>query len=203
MSRDDETFLGRWSRRKRDETVVEPEPEQTQEAHAPLEEKSDEEMLAELDLPDPDSLTEGDDFSAFMQKAVPDRLRKRALRKLWLSNPDLANLDGLLEYGEDYTDAAMVPEVLNTAYKVGRGFLKDIVEEAEDQADDAEVALETEDKNEGDAPVDALAQTDSEINHDTSDEALIEDTEVVAAEQIPDDTQRHHQPRPRMRFSSS
>ena len=37
----------------------------------------------------------GDDFSGFMARNVPDHLRRRALRKLWVSNPVLANLDGL------------------------------------------------------------------------------------------------------------
>ena len=34
-------------------------------------EKTDEELLAELGLPDPDSMKMGDDFAAFMFEAVP------------------------------------------------------------------------------------------------------------------------------------
>lgn len=97
----------------------------------PQQERSDEEMLAELELPDPDTLQPGDDFSAFMAKAVPDRLRRRALRKLWLSNPVLANLDELVDYGEDYTDAATVVENLQTAYQVGKGMLARLEKSAE------------------------------------------------------------------------
>ncbi len=88
---------------------------------AKLAERSDEDLLEELGLPDPDSLQPGDDFKAFMAKAVPDRLRRRALRRLWLSNPALANLDGLLDYGEDFTDSAKVIENMQTAYQVGKG----------------------------------------------------------------------------------
>ncbi len=146
MSRDRDSFLGRWSRKKLEGDEPEAIPvEEAAGSAEPVEDLSDEEILAKLDLPDPDELKEGDDFSGFMKAAVPDHLRKRALRKLWLSNPALANLDGLLEYGEDYTDAAMVPEVLNTAYKVGRGFLKDIVEDAEADDSDVDVAESDED----------------------------------------------------------
>ena len=91
-------------------------------AEAPeVDERSDEEILVELGLPDPDGLTLGDDVTGFMSKAVPDRLRRRALRQLWRTNPILANVDGLVEYGEDYTDSAMVVENMQTLYQVGKG----------------------------------------------------------------------------------
>ena len=116
-----------WSRRKaavaaeeRAETQAEARAEGIRQA---VEEKPDSEVLAELNLPDPDAMRQGDDFSAFMAKAVPERLRRRALRRLWTSNPVLANLDELLEYGEDYTDAATVVENLQTVYKLGKGML--------------------------------------------------------------------------------
>lgn len=101
---------------------------------AALAEKTDEELLAELDLPDPDTLGEGDDFKAFLSDAVPARLRTRALRRLWRVNPVLANLDGLVDYGDDFTDAACVVENLQTVYKVGKGMLARFEEEAEEQA---------------------------------------------------------------------
>ena len=59
-----------------------------------------------------------------MGKLVPGRLRARALRRLWGTNPVLANLDALVEYGEDYTDAATVVENMATTYEVGRGMLR-------------------------------------------------------------------------------
>ncbi|AVO36398.1 DUF3306 domain-containing protein [Pukyongiella litopenaei] len=85
--------------------------------------RSDDELLAELDLPDPDTLQPGDDVSGFMARAVPHRLRRRALRRLWRLNPVLANVDGLVDYGEDYTDAATVIDDLQSAYQVGKGML--------------------------------------------------------------------------------
>lgn len=108
---------------------------------AELEEKSDSEILSEFDLPDPDTLQAGDDVSGFMAKAVPDRLRRRALRRLWRLNPVLANVDGLVDYGEDYTDAACVIENIQTAYQVGKGMLAHVealAAEAEEQECDPE-----------------------------------------------------------------
>jgi len=115
-----------WARRKA-KVQEETQAEQTAveqkilvEQHAAMEEKTDAELLEELELPDPDTLKMGDDFSVFMSKAVPDRIRRRALRTLWRSNPVLANVDMLVDYGEDFTDSAMVVENMQTAYQDGR-----------------------------------------------------------------------------------
>lgn len=132
-----------WSRRKA--AVVEEERDREQAAEETradaerqaLDAKPDAEVLAELNLPDPDALGRGDDFSAFMAKAVPDRLRRRALRRLWISNPVLANLDELVDYGEDFTDAATIVENLQTAYRVGKGMLDHVRAQAEAAEADA------------------------------------------------------------------
>ncbi len=131
-----------WSRRKaavRSEAEAEERQFQQlkeQEEQKALEERPDEDILEELGLPDPDTMGQGDDFSRFMKAAVPERIRRRALRKLWLSNPVLANLDGLLEYGEDYTDAATVVEDLSTAYEIGKGMLARFATEGEVDTED-------------------------------------------------------------------
>ncbi|CUH48139.1 DUF3306 domain-containing protein [Ruegeria atlantica] len=136
-----------WSRRKAavqaeaEAEVIAVEEQSIAAQHAELEDKSDAEILNELNLPDPDELQAGDDVSGFMAKAVPDRLRRRALRRLWRLNPVLANVDGLVDYGEDYTDAACVIENIQTAYQVGKGMLAHVealAAEAEDsEADEA------------------------------------------------------------------
>ncbi len=146
----DDTFLNRWSRRKRQaaeaapELAAEPTPAvdatpDAGEAAAPEPEKTDAEILEELGLRDPDEMAPGDDFSGFMSKAVPERLRNRALRKLWLTNPVLANLDELVDYGEDFTDAATVIENLQTVYRVGQGMIDRTSPEPEDDASGDEV----------------------------------------------------------------
>lgn len=134
-----------WSRRKaRVEAEAAEELRQAEEAEqraaqAALEEKSDAEVLEELGLPDPDDLEPGQDISAFMQKAVPEHLRRRALRQLWRLNPILANLDGLNDYDGDFTNAATDAPGVATAYRVGKGLLKHI-EALEKQADAKELA---------------------------------------------------------------
>ena len=125
-----------WSRRKAqveaeaatEARAAEAEAQALREAE--LATKSDTEILEELNLPDPDTLVQGDDFSAFMARAVPERIRRRALRRLWVSNPLLANLDGLLDYDADYTDKACVVENMKTAYQVGKGMLAHVEEMA-------------------------------------------------------------------------
>lgn len=96
---------------------------------AALQDRPDAEILAELDLPDPDTLQPGDGIGGFMAQAVPERIRRRALRRLWLLNPALANVDGLVDYGEDFTDSATVLESLQTAYRVGKGFVTQALED--------------------------------------------------------------------------
>ena len=177
-----------WSRRKR---AVEAEKraddraredERTDEALKALEEKPDEEVLAELDLPDPDRLEKGDDFSAFMAKAVPERLRRRALRRLWLSNPVLANLDELLDYGEDFTDAATVMADLQSVYQVGKGMVRD-EDLAQAAGDEAETAEAAEDEDEDAEP---SAETGSDpVETETAPEPEEETPEPVADEDIP------------------
>ncbi len=136
-----------WSRRKAavqaeaDAEVLAVEEQAIAAQKAELEEKTDAEILAEFNLPDPDHLQAGDDVSGFMAKAVPDRLRRRALRRLWRLNPVLANVDGLVDYGEDYTDAACVIENIQTAYQVGKGMLAHI-EALAAEAEEDEVEIE-------------------------------------------------------------
>ena len=137
-----------WSRRKaavreaEEREKVELEEQFAQEKAASLEEMTDEEVFKELELPNPDELQEGDDFKPFLQTVVPERLRRRALRHLWTLNPTLANVDGLVEYGEDFTDAATVIEGLQTTYQVGKGMLKHIEKLAEQAEAKAQAADE-------------------------------------------------------------
>ncbi len=133
-----------WSRRRAgvraeaeaDARVVEQAKLATEQAE--LEKKTDAEILHELNLQDPDEMKAGDDFTGFMQSAVPERLRRRALHKLWRSNPVLANVDDLVDYGEDFKTASIAGAVIKTAYQVGKGMLKH-TDEMEKQARIAEL----------------------------------------------------------------
>lgn len=133
----DSTF---WGRRR---AAVKAEEEAAVARQAPEEiveeqlspEKSDADILAELGLPDPDTMDKGDDFAAFMMQAVPEHIRKRALRKLWRSNPVLACVDGLNDYDDDYLTGSYGNASIKTSYQVGKGLLKHVLELAEQEAE--------------------------------------------------------------------
>ncbi|WP_270725087.1 DUF3306 domain-containing protein [Shimia sp. Alg240-R146] len=162
------------------------------EAQAALEEKPDAEILAELELRDPDDMQAGDDFSAFLTKAVPERLRRRALRKLWLTNPTLANVDGLVDYGEDFTDSAMVVEGLQTAYQVGKGMLKH-VEEMARKAAEADGDLQ-DTSGEGEPEEESLELADAEPEIVPIEPAFVDQDEETEPEEMAPTLRR------RMRF---
>lgn len=123
-----------WSRRKAAvvaEAVAEEraaEDAVIAEQHESLAEKTEVEVLEELGLPDPDAMVQGDDFKAFLSKAVPAHLRKRALRTLWRSNPVLACVDGLNDYDDDYLTGSFGQGPISTTYQVGKGMLSHLLE---------------------------------------------------------------------------
>ncbi|MEX0348136.1 MAG: DUF3306 domain-containing protein [Paracoccaceae bacterium] len=127
---------------------------------AKLEERPDDEILAELRLPEPEDLESPDAVREFLKAELPQRLKTRALRRLWRLNPTLANLDGLVDYGEDYTDAATVVENLQTAYQVGKGMLTAFVEEQDEDAVEADAVQETEEEIEEDEPAPQIVQAE-------------------------------------------
>jgi len=137
----DESLASRWSRRKQavKDEVLEVEEAPVVEELPEEPEKTEAEVLAEFNLKDPDEMEAGDDFSAFMNSGIPERLRNRALRKLWLSNPVLANLDELLDYGEDFTNKGVVEEIV-TAYQVGKGFVDKLTAEEEEALETAGIS---------------------------------------------------------------
>lgn len=156
--------------------------------HAALAEKSEEEVLSELNLPNPDEMQSGDDFSAFMKSSVPSALRNRALRKLWTSDPVLANVDALVDYGEDFTGKNDAVRLVKTVYRVGKGMLPD---EDEAGADKAEPKA-------GDV-------TDEIAAVDGADEMIVVDMDVTDATTFTETTEiedaiLHPAPRRRMRF---
>lgn len=170
---DDESgggFLARWSQRKDSARIAETAtprekrggaapalPDEAPEDQLPALITGDERPLTEEEqelvdgLPDIETLDAESDFTPFMQSKVPEFLRRRALQALWRTNPVLANVDGLVDYGGDFTDSAMVIEGMQTAYRVGKGFMTDeelgeIPEEEDAGADDLESENEPDDE---------------------------------------------------------
>lgn len=71
----------------------------------------------------------------------------------------MANVDGLVDYGEDFTDAAMVVENLQTAYQVGKGMLAHVeamAAKAEAATHEDQIAEASEDATEIDAVQDPI-----------------------------------------------
>jgi hypothetical protein len=156
-------FLSRWSARKtqiaKGEDVPDevPSPEIAEDDVVEDEEDAtltDAELLEKYDLPDPEAVTEESGLEQFLNgKGLPGRVRQMALRRLWRLNPLFGVVDDMVEYGEDYTDAATVVEGMKTAYTVGKGYKKDDVEpeEAEALEDDSEAQEGDAEAKEGDA----------------------------------------------------
>lgn len=106
VASDNETFLGRWSRLKREEEKKLPEAKSGEAAAA------DGKKEAEAPpLPPMESLTPQSDFSAFMHPKVGDALRRVALKKLF-ADPHF-NVEDLNEaYSGDWTGGEPIPEAM-------------------------------------------------------------------------------------------
>jgi len=154
-------FLSRWSARKnqiaKGEDVPDevPAPEIAEDAVIEDEEDAaltDAELLKKYDLPDPEAVTEESGLEQFLNgKGLPGRVRQMALRRLWRLNPLFGVVDDMVEYGEDYTDAATVVEGMKTAYTVGKGYAKEVVEPEESEAMEDDAEAEEGEAEEGDA----------------------------------------------------
>ncbi len=151
---EDKTITSRWAARKAAVLEEQQAQELSDLPEEPEPEKTEAEILAELGLKDPDEMVQGDDFSGFMREAVPAALRNRALRVLWRSNGALANLDGLLDYGEDFSKEGAAGGVVKTAYQVGKGFVKKLTEAEEAGLSDSELTKD-EPEIEPEKPVEA------------------------------------------------
>ncbi len=190
----EETFLKRWSRRKQtddaeltdpsvsDEKNEDRERQQGNEISASEKEAEEKEMAKNREVAeaiDLETLNYDSDFGPFMKKGVPEVLKNLAMRKLWTSNPILANVDGLNDYDENFADPAL--NVFKSNWKVGRGFL---TEEDDEKERLRKLALQ-EDLNPKEENT-----TESEVAHtddQTGDDQNIEEVNEVDREELSDD----------------
>ena len=122
----DESFLARWSRRKRQSSIaresayVRPETEFADE-RSKLAERPAPARAVPSELPPIESL-DGlkSDYAAFMGKTVDETARRSALKKLF-SDPHFNQMDGLDTYIGDYSIEDPIPDAMLRALNQARG----------------------------------------------------------------------------------
>jgi hypothetical protein len=187
----DPGFLSRWSARKaeiaragavRDEDTDEQNEANAANAAGTDKESdeeavlSDDELLEKYELPDPNDITEEAGLDRFFDGEIPERLRQMALRRLWRINPFFGIVDDMVEYGEDYTDAATVIDGMQTAYQAGKGYLKKAI-----SPEEADEAVETQTDDVGATePLSDTEQTDAdEVELEPAGNSVDQSSETV------------------------
>jgi len=165
----EKTFINRWSQTKLADTDKVDEPDQLAEAlpDGSGDEVATTEEQVVADLPPIESLDGDSDYTGFLGENVPEELARKALRKLWTSNPVFANLDGLNDYDDDYSALGIVEMVVETAYKVGKGLVEEDEAEIEEELAEDEAVSE-----------DPVAEQESSEHADDEPSQLAEQAEL-------------------------
>ena len=177
---DEDGFLSRWSRRKRDAEVLEQEVPDSLVAEAPdqqmlsppqdnaslqtdeAQEGLSEPALTDADMPDVETLNADSDFSPFFSEGVSKELRNLALKKLFFSGKFSAR-DGLDDYDDDFTKFEPLGDTVTSDMKFhARRKEKARLAELEEQRllEESEEPAATENANE-------VAETDSTADENT------------------------------------
>ena len=136
----EKSFLRRWSKKKsasKDTGNLSKLDTHNAEQNNKIKEENEEaklsidELANKYEVANPETLVSSVDLKEFMKKKLPDRLRQLALRRLWKVVPIYGEVSELVEYGEDFTDAATVVDGLQTAYVVGKGYVDKVIEKTD------------------------------------------------------------------------
>jgi hypothetical protein len=183
---DPEGRFSRWSRLKTEALENEPPqidktlskftsenlPVRAEDAELPTsnseETAEEEESDPAPELPDIETLEKDSDYTPFLAEGVPEAIKKLALRKLWASDPVLANIDGLNDYDEDFT----IIEAIKTF--VSEGVEK--LNEAEDKISKVETNEDTNKEDQKSSEED-IEKIEEEREDDLSDSVLQIDKE--------------------------
>ena len=122
---DEENFIARWSRRKREAEQAAPEKpgvDVPADAASPSDAQSAQPVAAQaveapadvvpvdLDsLPPVESITAGSDIRAFLAPGIPAHLTRAALRRAWVADPAIRDFVGLAENAWDFNAPGGVP----------------------------------------------------------------------------------------------
>ena len=131
---------------------------------------SDEELLAKYEVENPETIEDEARLDSLLEGKLPDRIRQMALRRMWRLNPMFRFADEMVEYGENYTDAATVIDGMTTAYQVGKGYLQ----KAFDAVDEVPEEM----------PEGGEKSSDEEVTEDASPDG--ETAEAPASQDSPD-----------------
>jgi len=107
---DQEDFLTRWSRRKRE--AAQPPAETEEAAPAPertLAAPSEEPTLDLTALPPIEEITATTDIRAYLAPGVPAELTRAALRRAWATDPTIRDFIGIAENQWDFNDPHGIP----------------------------------------------------------------------------------------------
>ena len=126
-------FFSRWSKRAVDARRSESTDTSSDESLAdqaasppPGGDPEDADATKPADLPAVEELGPEADYRPFLKRAVAPALRRLALRRLWQSDPVLANLDGLNDYDEDFASLHRTgAEAIADAIRAGRKYARD------------------------------------------------------------------------------
>ena len=116
IEKDEEGFLSRWSRKKREAEEAERAPRKEAEAppHVetaePAPESSPEIPTVDLTkLPSIESITANTDIRGFLAPGVPVELTRAALRRAWVADPKIRDFIGIAENQWDFTAPDSIP----------------------------------------------------------------------------------------------
>lgn len=180
-------FLSRWSRLKRESSQAEtrepaPPPSADAGAVAPTDAGSAtaptlEEQLAAAraqapELPPIESVSLASDFTPFMQRKVPEVLRRQALKALF-RDPHFNQMDGLDIYIDDYTRFEPIPEDMLNKLSAWRAIQKPLEHVVSPEGHAVDVESE-----EGRAILAARSAAEGEAGQGASDPA--EDAEATS-----------------------
>ena len=142
---DKETFLARWSRRKREPPVPEKKEQEKDQAAAPA-------------VPPVDSLTPESDFTVFMNPKVKEELRRLALKKLF-SDPHFNVPDPFEPFSGDWTVGEPIPDEMLATLNQARSVL---FAEPEKKPAEPQVAQTADEKTAGDEKQDESRGQDTQ-----------------------------------------
>jgi hypothetical protein len=129
VTHEKETFLGRWSRLKREDRSEDKQLPDKPETEAPQ-------------LPPADQLTAESDFTGFMHPKVEDALRRVALKKLF-TDPHFNTPDPFEPFSGDWTVAEPISdELMKTLNQARTHLFGDENKKAEEQPPQAEQTAE-------------------------------------------------------------